>query len=578
MKQDMAHLAERAPHPALLERRRVEVVALCASAVALILVMHYTAALHELGVHDALRRLFYLPVILAAMAAGTRGGIGIAAFAVIGYLPHLRQLARADSRVMDSAVELVLLLVIGGLVGGYADASRRARAQAAERGRLAALGETGLALMAQTEGPLAAIEGQAESLIAAFGTGSRSSVVFAGQVIREEAARARHLLNDLAEMSRISEPRRERVDLPPLMERIIRDVVNARQDGQRVILIDHPKSCAIEADRRAVAFSVRALIFGLLDSVPPPGWLELRIAATTASTATVELGVFSLGEALPDLEESLTRVFGAGAGEYRFRQVLCVRLLASLGATVRFQRVSPCHTRIMIGFTAMPSGLHAENGALARGHQKEKHVKSPSLLVGSLLVVGLLAVTGCAAGTKLRGTWHEPEGGTQPIRHVMIIHATRTGGARRVFEDRFAAALRARGVEGEASYAMVGDNLLDSARVDMEVHKGHCDGILVTKVLDDETVRSYYRPAGQFASSRGQSWSRYSRNQTQVIETRVIDMETRLYRVSDGKLLWSGLTRSSFPKSNAPEKQIDPMVKRLVASIEKAGVGLAVQE
>jgi hypothetical protein len=125
---------------------------------------------------------------------------------------------------------------------------------------------------------------------------------------------------------------------------------------------------------------------------------------------------------------------------------------------------------------------------------------------------------------------------------------------------------------------MVGDNLLDSARVDMEVHKGHCDGILVTKVLDDETVRSYYRPAGQFASSRGQSWSHYSRNQTQVIETRVIDMETRLYRVSDGKLLWSGLTRSSFPKSDTPEKQIDPMVKRLVGSMEKAGVGLAVRK
>lgn len=578
MKHDMANLAERVSPSAPLEHRKVEIVALCAAAVALILVMHYTAALHQLGVHDALRRLFYLPVILAAMAAGSRGGIGIAAFAVIGYLPHLRQLARADSRVMDSAVELVLLLLIGGLVGGYADASRRARAQAAEQGRLAALGETGLALMAQTEGPLAAIEGQAESLIAAFGTGGRSGVVFAGQVIREEAARARHLLNDLAEIARISEPRHERVDLTPLLERIIRDVAGARQDGQRAILIDHPKSCAVEADRRAVAFSVRALIFGLLDSVPPPGWLEVRIAAAAGTAPTVELGVFSLGEALPDLEESLTRVFGAGTGEYRFRQVLCIRLLALLGASVRFQRVSPCHSRIMIGFSAAPPRLPVENGANPGGSQKEKHVKSPAVVVGSLLVVGLMAVSGCAAGTKLRGTWHESEAGTEPIRHVMVIHATRTGDPRRVFEDRFAAALSDRGVEGEASYAMVGDNLLDSARVDMEVHKGHCDGILVTKVMDDETVRSYYRPAGQFASSRGQSWSRYSRNQTQLIETRVIDMETRLYRVSDGKLLWSGLTRSSFPKSDTPERQIDPMVKQLVASMEKAGVGLAVRK
>ncbi len=578
MKHDMANLAARVSHPAPLERRKVEIVALCAVAVALILMMHYTAALHQLGVHDALRRLFYLPVILAAMAAGSRGGIGIAAFAVLGYLPHLRQLARTDSRVMDSAVELVLLLLIGGLVGWYADVSRRARAQAAERGRLAALGETGLALMAQTEGPLAAIEGQAESLIATSGTGGRSSVVFAAQVIREEAARARHLLNDLAEIGRISEPRRERVDLSPLLERVIRDVASARRDGRRAILVDHPKSCAVEADRRAVAFSLRALIFGLLDSVPPPGWLEVRIASATGSPSTVELGVFSLGEVLPDLEESLTRVFGAGAGEYRIRQVLCIRLLASLGASVRFHRVSACHTRIIIGFTTTRPGLHVENGVQRGGNQKEKHVKSPSLVVGSLLVVGLMAVTGCAAGTKLRGTWHEPGGGIEPIRHVMIIHATRTGDARRVFEDRFAAALKDRGVEGEVSYTMVGDNLLDSARVDMEVHKGHCDGILVTKVLDDETVRSYYRPAGQFASSRGQSWSHYSRNQTQVIETRVIDMETRLYRVSDGKLLWSGLTRSSLPKSDTPEKQIDPMVKRLVSSMEKAGVGLAVRK
>lgn len=204
-------------------------------------------------------------------------------------------------------------------------------------------------------------------------------------------------------------------------------------------------------------------------------------------------------------------------------------------------------------------------------------MKHTSLVVGGLLVVGLTAVTGCAAGTRLRGTWHEPAAGTEPIRRIMIIYASRTGNARRVFEDRFGAALMARGVDGEASYAMVGDNLRDSARVDLEVHRGHCDGVLVTKVLDDETVRSYYRPAGQFASSRGLSWSGYAQTKTEVVETRVIDMETRLYRVSDGKLLWSGLTRSNFPRFDPPEKQIDPMVKRLVASIEKAGVGLAVQ-
>lgn len=377
----------RAPDLGLLERHRLEVVALGAVAVAVLLVMHYTAALHRLGVHDALRRLFYLPVILAAIVAGSRGGLGIAALAVMGFLPHLRQLATVDTRVTDSAVELVLLLATGGIVGAFADASRRARARAAELGRLAALGEAGLALMAQTEGPLAAIEGQAESLSEFAGADGRRSVSFAAHVIREEVARARQLLRDLSEIARISEPCRDRVELVPLLERILRDVANARQDGRRVTLIDRPSACAVETDRRVVAFSLRALIFGLLDSVPPPGWLEVRIAAYPGLEPTVEVGVFSLGEELPDLEESLTRVFGAGAREYRFQQVLCIRILASVGASVRFQRASPCHARIMVGFPAAPEGSRADRRADGGWRRPAKPARRASTPLESMTIV-----------------------------------------------------------------------------------------------------------------------------------------------------------------------------------------------
>lgn len=411
-------VAERPLSLAILDRRRVEVVALCAVAVGVLLVMHYTAALHQLGLHDALRRLFYLPVVIAAIVAGSWGGLGIAAFAVIGFLPHLRQLATADTRVTDSAVELVLLLAIGGLVGGFADASRRARARAAELGRLAALGEAGLALMAQTEGPLAAIEGQAESLSDFPGAGGRRSVTFAAHVIREEVARARQLLGDLGEIARISEPRRDRVELTPLLERIVRDVANARQDGRRAMLIDRPSACAVETDRRAVAFSLRTLIFGLLDSVPPPGWLELRIATYPGKEPTVEIGVYSLGEALPDLEESLTRVFGAGAGEYRFRQVLCIRMLASTGASVRFQRVSPCHTRIMLGLPAAHAGSQAGDGADGRGRRPGQHARRATAPLGSEPFLGRPTRTDPAAGewpTSRRGLIGEPA----PSRHSM---------------------------------------------------------------------------------------------------------------------------------------------------------------
>ena len=119
---------------------------------------------------------------------------------------------------------------------------------------------------------------------------------------------------------------------------------------------------------------------------------------------TIEIGVFSRGETLPDLEESLTRVFGAGTKEYRFQQVFCIRLLDLLGAKVCFQRVTPCHSRIMVRFpaTAAVSADLAVGGA-PRG-MKEKHMKRAAVVVSSFAVASLLVLTGCTASTKLRGS------------------------------------------------------------------------------------------------------------------------------------------------------------------------------
>lgn len=369
---DIGAPPDRAPRMALFERHRFEVVGLCAAAVVVLLFLHYTAALHRLGVHDALRRLFYLPVIVAAIAAGSRAGLSIAGLAVVGFLPHLRQLSRADDRIMDSVFELVLLLLVGALVGAYADASRRARAQAAESGRLAALGETGLALMAQTEGPLAAIEGQAESLAGMVDPSRNMAIIFASRVIRDEVTRARQLITDLGKIARVSERQSDRIELAPLVAGVVQDVAHARRDGRRAVLVPSARTCSIETDRRVLAFSLRTLILGLLDTIPPPGWLEVRLAECSPGEVAIELGVFSIGEALPDLEESLTRVFGAGVGEYRFQQVLCIRVLASLGASVRFHAISPCHTQILVGFRELPSKTVAERRA---DHSAPSHVR-----------------------------------------------------------------------------------------------------------------------------------------------------------------------------------------------------------
>ncbi len=339
-----------------LERRRVALIVLSVGAVGVLLVLHYGTTLHALGLHDLLRRLFYLPVILSAIAAGTQGGLLVAGLASAGFLPHLSQLAGAGDRLLDLVLELLLLLAVGALVGAFADASRRARALAAERGRLVALGETGFALMAQVEGPLAAIDGQAESLAFLADQARDGAVGFAAGVIRDEVARARRLFGDLRGLGAIPDARPTRVDLAWLVSGIVRDIRRAPGTGQRLSLARIAGACSVEADRRVLAFALRALLHGLLEAVRAPGWLEVGVLGDGPGAATIEIGAFTGGAQLPDLERGLTGVFGAGAAEYRFRQVLCLRLLTSLGADVQFHRSSPGEALVRVRFKSGAGG------------------------------------------------------------------------------------------------------------------------------------------------------------------------------------------------------------------------------
>jgi hypothetical protein len=53
-----------------------------------IALLHYRTGPELAWVHDVLRRLFYLPILLAAFSAGLRGGVAISIFASLIYFPH----------------------------------------------------------------------------------------------------------------------------------------------------------------------------------------------------------------------------------------------------------------------------------------------------------------------------------------------------------------------------------------------------------------------------------------------------------------------------------------------------------
>ena len=95
------------------------------------------------------------------------------------------------------------------------------------------------------------------------------------------------------------------------------------------------------------------------------------------------------------------------------------------------------------------------------------------------------------ATTKMTDTWKDDKyRGT--IRKVVVVGIFKEPDTRKIFEDEFADRLRARGVDATASHKIISDAELPDKDVGIgKIRKQGADTILVTRVVDMETVKNY---------------------------------------------------------------------------------------
>ncbi|HEY8377268.1 MAG TPA: ATP-binding protein [Nannocystis sp.] len=148
--------------------------------IAAITVLHYATGMEHDWAHGVLRRMYYLPIVLAAFDHGLRGGLLAAAVTSLVYLPHAFSLHPGHHHDpgggLDKALEVLLYNLVGGTAGllaGRERARRRElqRALADQRrlteelvraSRLSALGEVVAGLAHEIKNPLHALAGTAE--------------------------------------------------------------------------------------------------------------------------------------------------------------------------------------------------------------------------------------------------------------------------------------------------------------------------------------------------------------------------------------------------------------------------------
>jgi len=70
-------------------RRQVRGAVAIAIAVVAISVLHYLTSLHSVVLHEVLKRLYYVPIVVAAVTWGFRGGLATSLFSTLLYMPHV---------------------------------------------------------------------------------------------------------------------------------------------------------------------------------------------------------------------------------------------------------------------------------------------------------------------------------------------------------------------------------------------------------------------------------------------------------------------------------------------------------
>lgn len=155
--------------------------------IVLITVLHFLTPLDQIVWHEVYQRLYYIPIIAAALLYGLRGGLAASLFTSLIYLPHIFlhwQHGHFDYSINQYA-EIVIFNLVGGIMGALGDrlkqARERAERNAEERAKaydelqktfeqllqaekLSSLGELSAGIVHEVRNPLGAIKGAVEIL------------------------------------------------------------------------------------------------------------------------------------------------------------------------------------------------------------------------------------------------------------------------------------------------------------------------------------------------------------------------------------------------------------------------------
>lgn len=280
--------------------------------------LHYFTSPSLILWHNLFQRLYYLPIIYAAIYFGWRGGLIASTASAVCYIPHI---LHAWHHMLDYAMnqyaEIIVFFLVGTVTGVLADRGMRQRRELAalnrelqdsfeqikRADRLSAIGQLSASLAHEIRNPLASIDG-ATNLIESEQTPQETRTASLA-IIRKEVQRLNRLLTNLLDFARPRKPEFQAAHADRLIDAIIALAGHSAQQKGIVLRKDVPTGVpAFECDPEQMKQVLLNLTINAVQAMMGAG--EIVLAARQHDSA-VAISVRDQGPGISD--EDLDKIF-----------------------------------------------------------------------------------------------------------------------------------------------------------------------------------------------------------------------------------------------------------------------------
>lgn len=177
----------------------------------------------------------------------------------------------------------------------------------------------------------------------------------------------------------------------------------------------------------------------------------------------------------------------------------------------------------------------------------------------ALSLAASLLVACHKSATTIPLSWRNPTADTMTFQKLFVIGVGPDDGARRLFEDTFAKSLAAQGTAAQASWGSLPQSeQLTEEEIRSAIEGGGFDGVIVTRLLGVNKSEEYVPPSTYSVPSayHGYGYYGYYGSSYSVVHepgyfktNTTFRLETNLYSVATGDLVWSGQSETLNPES-----------------------------